>query len=145
MNSMMTGPGGGMMPGMGMQGGMMQHPQMSMSSRPPPPEYGMTSQPQNMPYMMNQMSMGQGPHMRGMVPAGMVPPGRGAQGNVRNPGMQQIPPSGPMMRHQPPMNERLRVPSHPGQMSGGMNPGMMMMGSMKQGMMGMQMNSWMVG
>lgn len=54
-----------------------------------------------MPYMMNQMPiMSQGPHMRGMVPGGMVPPGRNVQGAVRNPGMQQIPPSGPMMRHQ---------------------------------------------
>ena len=42
----MMGGGGMMGPGMGMQGGMMQHPQMQhgMSSRPPPPEYGMTSQ-----------------------------------------------------------------------------------------------------
>ena len=41
-----------------------------------------------MPYMMSQMGMGPGPNMR--MPG---PP-------VRNPGMQQIPPSGPMMRHQ---------------------------------------------
>jgi hypothetical protein len=32
------------------------------------------------------------------VPMGV----RGGQPNVRNPGMQQIPPSGPMMRHQVP-------------------------------------------
>ena len=57
-----------------------------------------------MPYMMSQMPMGQGPHMRGMVPGGMAPgmvaPNRSVSGSVRNPGMQQIPPSGPMMRHQ---------------------------------------------
>ena len=47
-SGMMQGHGNGMMPGMNMQGNMMGpgHPAMQhgMSNRPPPPEYGMTSQ-----------------------------------------------------------------------------------------------------
>merc|ERR1711892_1546720 len=83
-----------------------------MSNRPPPPEYGMTSQGQNIPYMMSQMGMGSGgPNMR--MPG---PP-------VRNQGMQQIPPSGPMMRHQNPLGDRMKMP-------GQMPPNMMMMGGM---------------
>ena len=108
---MMQGPGNGMMPGM--QGNMMGggHPGMQhgMGNRPPPPEYGMSGQVrivlcggragcnvfslqgQNMPYMMGQMGMGPGPGPGN----NMRMPGPG-----RNTGMQQIPPSGPMMRHQ---------------------------------------------
>ena len=52
-----------------------------------------------MPYMMSQMGMG-GQNMR--MPGGMVP-GRGGPA-VRNPNMQHIPPSGPMMRHQVKLN-----------------------------------------
>ena len=44
-----------------------------------------------MPYMMGQMGMGPGPGPGN----NMRMPGPG-----RNTGMQQIPPSGPMMRHQ---------------------------------------------
>merc|ERR1719318_1053849 len=83
--------------------------------------------------MMSQMSMGQGGPMR--MPGAMggpnkpvqVGPGgpQGMQGppQVRNQGMQQIPPSGPMMRHNNPLGDRMK-------MSGQIPPNMMMMGGM---------------
>merc|ERR1719411_1502286 len=132
---MMQGPGNGMMPGM--QGNMMGggHPGMQhgMGNRPPPPEYGMSAQGQNMPYMMGQMGMGPGPGPGN----NMRMPGPG-----RNTGMQQIPPSGPMMRHQNPLGDKMRMPN---QMSNNMNMNPMMMGGMnmnpgmKQGMNNMNM------
>merc|ERR1719319_1589218 len=129
-----------------MQGAMMQgHPAMSghpamqqgMGNRPPPPEYGMSSQNQNMPFMMSQHGMhpGMNPNMRMPGGPGGMMPGRGPGSlPVRNPGMQQIPPSGPMMRQQNPLGDRMR---QPGQMPSNMNPNMMaMMGGMKPGMVG---------
>merc|ERR1719397_467768 len=108
---MMQGNGGMMGPGINMAGGpgmlgpghpAMQHHGMQ-ASRPPPPEYGMSSQGQNMPYNM----MG-GP---GMGPGGMRlqgPPVRGQQGLQQH---QSIPPSGPMMRHQNPLGDaKMRMP-----------------------------------
>merc|ERR1719481_1261446 len=101
------------------------HPalQHGINNRPPPPEYGMAPQVQQMPYMMSQMNMGPGGSMR--MPGGMGPGGpQGMQGpGVRNQGMQQIPPSGPMMRHQNPLGDRMK-------MSGQIPPNMMMMGGM---------------
>ena len=49
MGNMMPGPGGGMIPSGMMQSGMMGQPghpamQQAMGNRPPPPEYGMSSQ-----------------------------------------------------------------------------------------------------
>merc|ERR1719186_1775945 len=155
-NGMMMRPGGpnGQMGMMGGPNGMMQgammggHPAMSghpamqqgMGNRPPPPEYGMSSQNQNMPFMMSQHQMhGMNPNMRMPGGPGGMMPGRGPGGvQVRNPGMQQIPPSGPMMRQQNPLGDRMR---QPGQMPSNMNPNMMaMMGGMKPGM-GSNMNN----
>merc|ERR1719334_3067951 len=87
---------------------------------------GMTPQGQQMPYMqMSQMSMGPGPNMRmpGAMPGPGGRPGPGGPQGVRNQGMQQIPPSGPMMRHQNPLGDRMKMP-------GQMPPNMMMMGGM---------------
>merc|ERR1719481_159964 len=131
---MMGGPMGGMQgPGPGMMGPGHPAMQHSMNSRPPPPEYGMAPQVhpkvQQMPYMMSQMNMGPGGSMRmpGAMggPGGPVPKqGQGPQvPGVRNQGMQQIPPSGPMMRLQNPLGDRMK-------MSGQIPPNMMMMGGM---------------
>merc|ERR1719410_3128497 len=120
---MMQGPGNGMM-GHGPMGQMMGpgHPGMQhgpMGSRPPPPEYGMSQQGgQNMPYMM-----GPGSNMR-------------LPGPQRNAGMQQIPPSGPMMRAQNSLGDKIRMPQQMGMAGPGPGPGMnpMMMGGMNPGM-----------
>ena len=111
---MMQGPGNGMMHGMNMMGPGHpgNHPNMSHGmpgNRPPPPEYHsqqvavrnevtelkyfddqyLQGGQNNMPYMMGgQMGMGSGPNNMRMT------------GPPRNAGMQQIPPSGPMMRAQ---------------------------------------------
>merc|ERR1719336_2765799 len=111
-----------------------------MGPRPPPPEYGMSQQGgQNMPYMMGGQ-MGMGP---GSGPSNMRLPGP-----PRNAGMQQIPPSGPMMRAQNSLvGDKMRMPNQMGPNNMNMNPGMnpMMMGGMnmnpgmKQGMNPMMM------
>merc|ERR1719189_1124157 len=99
-----------------------------MGPRPPPPEYGMSQQGgQNMPYMMGGQ-MGMGP---GSGPSNMRLPGP-----PRNAGMQQIPPSGPMMRAQNSLGDKMRMPQQMGMAGPGPGPGMnpMMMGGMNQGM-----------
>merc|ERR1719242_2301883 len=68
--------------------------------------------------------------------------GSGRQGSgpaPRNPGMQQIPPSGPMMRHQTPIGERMKMPGQMPNMGPNMMP-MRMMGGPGPGP-GMNMNS----
>merc|ERR1719412_2929052 len=108
-NGHMMGPNGPMGPQMRGQMSphmIMQMQQQQMQNRPPPPEYGkmMGNQGQNMPFMMGNMGPG-GPNMR--FPANMGGP---RMGGPRSQGFQQIPPSGPMMRHQQ------------GQMGGGPGP-----------------------
>merc|ERR1719410_1600649 len=120
----MMGPNG-MMMRQGMGPGPPGMPHGPMGSRPPPPEYGMSQQGgQNMPYMM-----GPGSNMR-------------LPGPQRNAGMQQIPPSGPMMRAQNSLGDKIKMPQSMGNnmnMPGPMNPmmmgGMNMNPGMKQGPM----------